>query len=80
MKYAPVSNISHASLEDGEGIRTVVFLSGCGLNCRWCHNPEAISPSSKVMFYKDKCIGCKECEKIDCPALCVDISSYNATA
>ena len=80
MKYAPVSNISHASLEDGEGIRTVVFLAGCGLNCRWCHNPEAISQSSKVMFYKDKCIGCKECEKIDCPALCGDISSYDATA
>ena len=25
---------------DGEGVRTVVFLYGCPLNCFWCCNPE----------------------------------------
>lgn len=33
-------NIQRFCLNDGEGIRTTVFFSGCPLKCRWCHNPE----------------------------------------
>ena len=28
------------SVNDGEGIRTIVFLAGCPLRCAWCANPE----------------------------------------
>lgn len=35
---------------DGDGIRFVVFLSGCRLGCRFCHNPDTWNlHSGKVM-------------------------------
>ena len=39
-----VFEIQRASLQDGPGVRTTVFLKGCPLRCLWCHNPESISP------------------------------------
>lgn len=27
---------------DGRGLRVVVFLSGCNLRCKFCHNPETL--------------------------------------
>lgn len=35
-----ISKIETLGLVDGPGIRTVVFLSGCKLRCKYCHNPE----------------------------------------
>jgi pyruvate formate lyase activating enzyme len=42
-----VSQIQHFSVNDGEGIRSTVFLSGCPLRCRWCCNPETWTPEPK---------------------------------
>ena len=40
MKYGSVNSIETLGLVDGPGIRTVVFLNGCFLRCKFCHNPE----------------------------------------
>jgi pyruvate formate lyase activating enzyme len=62
-----VSNIQRYSINDGPGIRTTVFLKGCPLACKWCHNPESISPERQLMLRDDRCVGCGECVRV-CPA------------
>ena len=36
-----IFDIQKFSVHDGPGIRTIVFLKGCVLRCRWCCNPES---------------------------------------
>lgn len=36
-----IFDIQRFSIHDGKGIRTIVFLKGCVLRCRWCCNPES---------------------------------------
>ena len=64
---ATIFEVKRFAVHDGDGIRTTVFLKGCPLRCRWCHNPEGISPSPELAFYGHKCIGCGECLAV-CPS------------
>jgi len=43
-------DIRHYAVHDGPGIRTTVFLKGCPLSCKWCHNPESQLPSPESMI------------------------------
>ncbi|MGE5597989.1 MAG: glycyl-radical enzyme activating protein [Bacteroidota bacterium] len=61
-----VFNIQHFSVDDGPGIRTTVFLKGCSLRCRWCHNPESIAAYPEIQFFRQRCIGCGRCAGV-CP-------------
>lgn len=61
-----VIDIHRFSLNDGPGIRTTIFLKGCALSCKWCHNPEAVSYFPQLAFNNEKCLNCFECVKI-CP-------------
>ncbi len=61
-----VFNIQKFSVNDGPGIRTVVFLKGCPLRCRWCANPESQAVRAEILWDAKKCIGCHHCIDV-CP-------------
>ena len=61
-----IFDIKEMAMHDGPGIRTTVFLKGCNLKCKWCHNPESQSFKQQMMFYKNKCTGCGKCKEV-CP-------------
>lgn len=56
-----VFNIQRYSVHDGPGIRTIVFLKGCPLACRWCSNPESQKATPELAYSANKCIGDAEC-------------------
>lgn len=63
METAVVTNIQGYSIHDGNGIRTVVFLKGCPLRCKWCANPENLNAEVQVGFIKNLCTNCGRCAK-----------------
>lgn len=38
-----VFDIKEFAINDGPGVRITVFLKGCPMRCKWCHNPEGLS-------------------------------------
>ena len=68
-----VFDIKRYAINDGPGIRVTIFLKGCPLSCRWCHNPESISPRVQKMYTESKCIGCGECVDI-CPVQACELT------
>lgn len=61
-----IAEIKRNSLDDGPGIRSVVFFKGCPLRCTWCHNPECLRPGPEILFRPEPCIGCRSCVEA-CP-------------
>lgn len=69
MRTGNVFNIERYAIHDGPGIRTVVFLKGCPLRCKWCSNPESQRMQSEIFHSARKCLGgavCGMCAKV-CP-------------
>lgn len=59
-----IFNIQRYSTHDGPGIRTVVFLKGCSLGCRWCQNPESRARSEDLLYDSRLCLaGCDLCQQ-----------------
>ena len=42
-----IDSVYSGSAVDGDGLRCVVFLSGCNLRCGFCHNPETLYKKGK---------------------------------
>lgn len=66
MKTGTITNIQKFCLHDGPGLRTTVFLKGCPLQCKWCHNPEMISAKPELYINHKQCIHCDTCITV-CP-------------
>lgn len=56
-----VFNIQKYSVHDGPGIRTIVFLKGCSLHCKWCSNPESQHRHPELAWNAGRCIGLSHC-------------------
>ena len=54
-----IFDIQRYSIHDGGGIRTIVFLKGCPLRCKWCCNPEGQHYNVEKMTLggKEKIVG-----------------------
>ncbi|MDO5538339.1 MAG: 4Fe-4S cluster-binding domain-containing protein, partial [Desulfovibrionaceae bacterium] len=63
-----VFNVQRFSVHDGNGIRTVVFLKGCPLRCRWCSNPESQQFGPERAYNPNRCLGASVCGR--CAAVC----------
>lgn len=49
-----IFDIQRYSIHDGKGIRTIVFLKGCVLRCKWCCNPESQEYQIQTMTVQGK--------------------------
>lgn len=61
---ALIFDIKRFAVHDGSGLRTTVFFKGCPLRCRWCQNPEGLSPLRRPIYFEKNCLHCHCCEKV----------------
>jgi len=61
-----IVEVGRYRLQDGPGIRSIVFFKGCALRCSFCHNPEAQSALPEIATSPRRCIECRSCSQT-CP-------------
>jgi len=74
MSESLIFDIKRYAINDGPGIRVVIFFKGCNLKCAWCHNPEGISAKVEKMYAPAKCIICGSCVEI-CPEKAITLTT-----
>ncbi|WP_072500029.1 choline TMA-lyase-activating enzyme [Olsenella phocaeensis] len=65
-RKARVFNLQKYNMYDGPGVRSMAFLKGCPLRCKWCSNPESQLRAHEVMFKSANCANCGACVAV-CP-------------
>lgn len=68
-----ILHLEKMALFDGEGMRTVVFLKGCPLRCRWCSTPESQDPAPELGYDPRKCTVCRSCVAV-CPREAITVA------
>lgn len=48
-----IMQLQHFSVNDGDGIRTIVFMAGCPLRCAWCANPEGQTRRNAMTYWAE---------------------------
>jgi pyruvate formate lyase activating enzyme len=56
-----ILKIDRCSKHDGPGVRTVVFLKGCPLRCKWCSTPESQCGEPHLLRIETLCALCGRC-------------------
>jgi len=74
MSESLIFDIKRYAINDGPGIRVVIFFKGCNLKCSWCHNPESISAKVEKMYAPAKCIKCGSCVEV-CPEKAITLTA-----
>ena len=46
-------NITHDDMQNGEGLRTVLWVAGCSHHCKGCQNPSTWDPEGGIYFDED---------------------------
>ena len=59
-----ITAIQRMSIHDGPGLRSTLFMKGCNLRCRWCHNPETWSPLKQLQHIPSRCMECHTCQSV----------------
>jgi pyruvate formate lyase activating enzyme len=67
-----IVEIKRGSLEDGPGIRSVVFFKGCPLQCIFCHSPETQDADVEIAYSDRRCLRCGRCVAA-CPGGAVNL-------
>ena len=73
MTKGTIVNIERFAIHDGPGIRTVIFMKGCPLRCKWCSTPESQTMSLEMGYFTNKCIRCAKCVEV-CPLKAITVS------
>ncbi len=58
-----IFDIKEFTVHDGPGSRVTVFLKGCPLRCKWCHNPEGLCVHRQLMYKEAFCSHCGACRR-----------------
>ena len=74
-----ILEIHRMSIHNGPGIRTMVHLKGCPLQCIWCSTPDSQTFQPQLGAFPQKCIGCGRCLPV-CPEGAVTWAGGGITA